>query len=118
MVSHALSLDMRKGGTVRGRVTVRLGESRTQKVVATLTDGGAPYAPGCDLARLLARMRGGALIDAAATVSGDAAIATLPVEALAAPDRSRTAYIQLEWADGRTETTEDFELIVLNGGTE
>lgn len=118
MASHALALDMRKGGTVRERVTVRLGESRTQKVAATLTDGGAPYAPACDSARLLARMEGGARIDVAATVSDATATATLPVEALDAPDRSRVAYIQLEWSDGRTETTEDFDLIVLNGGTE
>lgn len=118
MINHALALDMRKGGIARKRVTVRLGESRTQKVAATLTDGGAPYAPACDSARLLARMEGGAHIDVTATVSGTTSTAVLPVEALDAPDRSRAAYIQLEWPDGSTETTEDFDLIVLNGGTE
>lgn len=118
MISHALSLDMRKGGTLRPRVTVRLGESRTQKVVAALTDGGAPYAPGCDSARLLARMRSGALVEAAATVAGDTVTAVLPVGDLKAPDRSRVAYIELAWDDGSRETTEDLEMTILNGGTE
>ncbi len=116
MINHALDLDMRKGGALRPRVAVRLGESRTQRVVAALMNGGASYVPGCDSARLLARMRSGALLEAAATVVEDTVAATLPVGDLKAPDRSRVAYIELAWADGRTETTEDFEMTILDGG--
>lgn len=113
MINHAVALDMRKGGVIRPCLTVRLGESRTQKVVAALTDGGAPYAPGCDSARLLARMSGGALMEAEAAVSGSTATTTLPVETLDASGRSRVAYFEFAWEDGYAETTEDFELIVL-----
>ncbi len=116
MIEHVVALDMRKGtGRPAQLVTVRLGESRTQRVVAALTDAGAPYAPGCDSARLLARMRSGARLDAAATVSSSEVSAVLPLGDLTAPDRSRAAYFQLEWADGRTETTEDFDIDVIGG---
>lgn len=113
MINHALTLDMRKSGVIRPRLTVRLGESRTQKVVAALTDGGAPYSPDCDSARLLARMDGGALMEAEAAVSRSSATATLPVGTLGASGRSRVAYFEFAWEDGLTETTEDFELVVL-----
>lgn len=53
MINHAISLDMRKRpGTVPQRVTVRRGETQTQKVTAALTTDGVVYTPTYQSARL------------------------------------------------------------------
>ena len=91
MINHAIALDMRKRpGTVPQRVTVRRGETQTQKITASLTVDGATYTPTCT-----------------ASVS-----ATLAPETVNGTGKCRLAYFEF-YANGASETTEDFALVIL-----
>lgn len=83
MINHAIALDMRKRpGTVPQRVTVRRGETQTQKITASLTVDGATYIPTCQLARLCVLHADGTWARCAATVGTASVSATLAPEAV------------------------------------
>ncbi len=114
MINHTIALDMRKRpGRVPPRLTLRRGESQTQKVTATLTDGGAAYTPTYQSARLCVLHAGGTWSRVAATVGTASVTATLPSEALNGAGRCRLAYFEFYSSNGYSETTENIELVIL-----
>lgn len=114
MINHAISLDMRKRpGTVPQRVTVRRGETQTQRVTATLTTDGAAYTPTYQSARLCVLHADGTWARCAATVGTVSVSATLAPEAVNGTGRCRLAYFEFYSANGASETTEDFALVIL-----
>ena len=113
MISHAIALDMRKRpGTVPQRVTVRRGETQTQRVTATLTTDGAAYTPTYQSARLCVLHADGTWARCAATVGTGSVSATLAPEAVNGVGKCRLAYFEF-YANGASETTEDFALVIL-----
>lgn len=113
MINHAIALDMRKRpGTVPQRVTVRRGETQTQKITASLTVDGATYAPTCQLARLCVLHADGTWARCSATVGTASVSATLAPEAVNGTGKCRLAYFEF-YANGASETTEDFALVIL-----
>lgn len=113
MINHAIALDMRKRpGTVPQRVTVRRGETQTQKITAALTVDGATYTPTCQLARLCVLHADGTWARCAATVGTASVSATLAPEAVNGTGKCRLAYFEF-YANGASETTEDFALVIL-----
>lgn len=113
MITHAIALDMRKRpGTVPQRVTVRRGETQTQKVTATLTTDGAAYTPTYQSARLCVLHADGTWARCAATVGTASVSATLAPEAVNGTGKCRLAYFEF-YANGASETTEDFALVIL-----
>lgn len=114
MINHAISLDMRKRpGTIPQRVTVRRGETKTQRVTATLTTDGAAYTPTYQSARLCVLHADGTWARCAATVGTVSVSATLAPEAVNGTGRCRLAYFEFYSANGASETTEDFALVIL-----
>lgn len=113
MITHAIALDMRKRpGTVPQRVTVRRGETQTQKITASLTVDGATYTPTCQLARLCVLHADGTWARCSATVGTASVSATLAPEAVNGTGKCRLAYFEF-YANGASETTEDFALVIL-----
>ncbi len=113
MINHAISLDMRKRpGTVPQRVTVRRGETQTQKVTAALTTDGAAYTPTYQSARLCVLHADGTWARCSATVGTGTVSATLAPEAVNGTGKCRLAYFEF-YANGASETTEDFALVIL-----
>lgn len=113
MINHAISLDMRKRpGTVPQRVTVRRGETQTQKVTAALSTDGAAYTPTYQSARLCVLHADGTWARCAATVGTSSVSATLAPEAVNGVGKCRLAYFEF-YANGASETTEDFALVIL-----
>lgn len=114
MINHAIALDMRKRpGTVPQRVTVRRGETQTQRITASLTVDGATYTPTCQLARLCVLHADGTWARCSATVGNGAVSATLPPPAVNGVGRCRLAYFEFCSGDSASETTEDFALVIL-----
>ena len=114
MINHAISLDMRKRpGTIPQRVTVRRGETQTQRVTATLTTDGAAYTPTYQSARLCVLHADGTWARCAATVGTVSVSATLAPESVNGTGRCRLAYFEFYSANGASETTEDFALVIL-----
>lgn len=114
MINHAISLDMRKRpGTVPQRVTVRRGETQTQKITASLTVDGATYTPTCQLARLCVLHADGTWARCSATVGTGTVSVTLPPQAVNGAGRCRLAYFEFCSGDSAYETTEDFALVIL-----
>lgn len=112
MINHAIALDMRKRpGTVPQRVTVRRGETQTQKITASLTVDGATYTPTCQLARLCVLHADGTWARCSATVGNGTVSVTLPPQAVNGAGKCRLAYF--EFCDSGSETTEDFALVIL-----
>lgn len=113
MINHAIALDMRKRpGTVPQRVTVRRGETQTQKVTAALSTDGAAYTPTYQSARLCVLHADGTWARCAATVGTASVSATLAPEAVNGVGKCRLAYFEF-YANGASETTEDFALVIL-----
>lgn len=114
MITHAISLDMRKRpGTVPQRVTVRRGETQTQKITASLTVDGATYTPTCQLARLCVLHADGTWARCSATVGTGTVSVTLPPQAVNGVGKCRLAYFEFCSGDSASETTEDFALVIL-----
>ncbi len=114
MINHTLSLDMRKQhGHVPPRLTMRRGESQTQKITASLTDNGTAYSPTYQSARLCLLHADGTWARCAAAVSGSIATATLPSDMLNSAGRCRLAYFEFYSSNGYSETTENIELVIL-----
>ena len=114
MINHALSLDMRKRtGTVPSRLTLRRGESQTQKITAALTDNGTAYTPTYQSARLCILHAGGTWARCSATVGTASVTATLASDMLNGAGRCRLAYFEFYSSNGYAETTENFELVIL-----
>lgn len=114
MISHAIALDMRKRpGTVPQRVTVRRGETQTQKITASLTVDGATYTPTCQLARLCVLHADGTWVRCSATVGNGTVSVTLPPQAVNGVGKCRLAYFEFCSGDSASETTEDFALVIL-----
>lgn len=112
MINHAIALDMRKRpGTVPQRVTVRRGETQTQKITASLTVDGATYTPTCQLARLCVLHADGTWARCSATVGTGTVSVTLPPQAVSGAGKCRLAYF--EFCGTGSETTEDFALVIL-----
>lgn len=113
MINHAIALDMRKRpGTVPQRVTVRRGETQTQKVTAALSTDGTAYTPTYQSARLCVLHSDGTWARCAATVGTASVSATLAPEAVNGVGKCRLAYFEF-YANGASETTEDFALVIL-----
>lgn len=114
MINHAIALDMRKRpGTVPQRVTVRRGETQTQKITASLTTDGTAYTPAYQSARLCVLHADGTWARCAATVGTASVSATLAPEAVNGVGKCRLAYFEFYSANGASETTEDFALVIL-----
>ncbi len=114
MIEHDIALDMRKQpGRVPPRLTMRRGESRTQKITATLTDGGEAYSPTYQNARLCLLHADGTWARCDATVSGSTVTATLGSEMLNGAGHCRLAYFEFYSSNGYSETTENIELVIL-----
>ncbi len=114
MISHTLSLDMRKRtGTVPPRLTMRRGESQTQKITAALTDNGTAYTPTYQSARLCILHENGTWARCSATVGTASVTATLTSDMLNGAGRCRLAYFEFYSSNGYSETTENFELVIL-----
>ncbi len=114
MINHTVTLDMRKQpGHVPPRLTMRRGESQTQKITANLTDNGAAYTPTYQSARLCILHAGDTWARCAATVSGPTVTATLTSDMLNGAGRCRMAYFEFYSSNGYSETTENIELVIL-----
>lgn len=114
MINHQIALDMvKRPGTVPQRVTVRRGETQTQKITASLTVDGATYTPTCQLARLCVLHADGTWARCSATVGTGTVSVTLPPEAVNGAGRCRLAYFEFCSGDSASETTEDFALVIL-----
>ena len=114
MINHAISLDMRKQpGAVPPRLTMRRGESQTQKITAALTDNGTAYTPTYQSARLCILHADGTWARCAATVGTASVTATLASDMLNGAGRCRLAYFEFYSSNGYSETTESFELVIL-----
>lgn len=113
MINHAIALDMvKRPGTVPQRVTVRRGETQTQKVTAALSADGTAYAPTYQSARLCVLHADGTWARCSATVGTASVSATLAPEAVNGVGKCRLAYFEF-YANGASETTEDFALVIL-----
>lgn len=114
MIEHVIYLDMRKRpGQVPPRVTVRRGESQTQKITANLAMDGSAYTPTYVDARLRVLHEDGTWAVCPATKGTGTASATLPSSCLNGAGRCRLAYFEFSSSSGYSETTEGFELVIL-----
>ena len=114
VISHAISLDMRKEpARVPPRLTMRRGESQTQKITASLADDGTAYTPTYQSARLCILHADGTWARCAATVGMASVTATLASDMLNGAGRCRLAYFEFYSSNGYSETTENFELVIL-----
>ncbi len=114
MLTHSITLDMRKEpGIVPPRVTVRRGESLTQKIVASLTDNGTSYAPSYQNARLCILHANGTWARCSAAISSSTVTVTLTSAMLNGAGRAKLAYFEFYSSNGYAETTEGFELVIL-----
>ena len=114
MINHTIALDMRKQpGTVPQRLTMRRGESQTQKITASLTDDGTAYTPTYQSARLCLLHADGTWARCSATVGTASVTATLASDMLNGAGRCRLAYFEFYSSNGYSETTENFELVIL-----
>ena len=114
MINHTIALDMRKQpGTVPPRLTMRRGESQTQKITASLTDDGTAYTPTYQSARLCLLHADGTWARCSATVGTASVTATLASDMLNGAGRCRLAYFEFYSSNGYSETTENFELVIL-----
>lgn len=111
MQTYEISLDMKKApGRIERTVTVRRGDNDTQRVEASITAGGQPYAPR-GAARLDIMHADGTWARCSASVSGSTAACTLPSEALNGTGRCRAAHFV--FTDGaKVESTEGFALVI------
>lgn len=115
MINHTIALDMRKQpGTVPQRLTMRRGESQTQKITAALTDNGTAYTPTYQGARLCLLHANGTWARGSATVGTASVTATLASDMLNGAGRCRLAYFEFYSTNGYSETTESFELVILD----
>ena len=115
MINHTIALDMRKQpGTVPQRLTMRRGESQTQKITAALTDDGTAYTPTYQGARLCLLHADGTWARGSATVGTASVTATLASDMLNGAGRCRLAYFEFYSTNGYSETTESFELVILD----
>lgn len=113
MINHQIALDMvKRPGTVQQRVTVRRGETQTQKVTAALSADGTAYTPTYQSARLCVLHADGTWARCSATVGTASVSATLAPEAVNGVGKCRLAYFEF-YANGASETTEDFALVIL-----
>lgn len=113
MINHQIALDMvKRPGTVPQRVTVRRGETQTQKVTAALSADGTAYTPTYQSARLCVLHADGTWARCSATVGTASVSATLAPEAVNGVGKCRLAYFEF-YANGASETTEDFALVIL-----
>lgn len=113
MINHQIALDMvKRPGTVPQRVTVRRGETQTQKVTAALSADGTAYTPTYQSARLCVLHADGTWARCSATVGTASVSATLAPEAVNGAGKCRLAYFEF-YANGASETTEDFALVIL-----
>lgn len=113
MINHQIALDMvKRPGTVPQRVTVRRGETQTQKITASLTVDGAAYTPTYQSARLCVLHADGTWARCSATMGTASVSATLAPEAVNGVGKCRLAYFEF-YANGASETTEDFALVIL-----
>lgn len=114
MIEQTLYLDMRKEpGRVPPRATVRRGEANTQKITAQLTMDGAAYTPTYSDARLRVLHEDGTWAVCSATKGTASVTATLPGNCLNGAGRCRLAYFEFSSTNGYAETTEGFELVIL-----
>ena len=114
MINHTIALDMRKRtGTTPQRLTMRRGESQTQKITAALTDNGTAYTPTYQSARLCLLHADGTWARCSATVGTASVTATLASDMLNGAGRCRLAYFEFYSSNGYSETTENFELVIL-----
>lgn len=112
MINHTLSLDMCKQlGRTPQRLVMRRGESETQHVEATITDGGEPYEPTLPRARLCLLHADNTWARCEAAVDGNIVSVTFSSEMLNAEGLCRTAYFEF-LGDGKSETTEGFQLLI------
>ncbi len=114
MIEQTIYLDMRKEpGRVPPRATVRRGEANTQKITACLTLDGADYTPAYSDARLRILHEDGTWAVCSATKGTASVTATLPSNCLNGAGRCRLAYFEFSSTNGYVETTEGFELVIL-----
>ena len=114
MIEQTLYLDMRKEpGRVPPRATVRRGEANTQKITAQLPMDGAAYTPTYSDARLRVLHEDGTWAVCSATKGTASVTATLPGNCLNGAGRCRLAYFEFSSTNGYAETTEGFELVIL-----
>lgn len=114
MATFELTLDVRKSTRIiQQQVVVRQWESGTETIVAKTTNDGAPYASRCPSARLDILHSDGTWARVEATKAGDTVTVTLPGEAIPVYGVCRLAHFVLFDADGNNETTEDFELRII-----
>ena len=114
MITHNISLDMRKRpGVVPPRITLRRGESQTQKIMATITDDGTAYSSTYTSARLCILHADGTWARVTATRSENTVYATLDSAAINGTGRCRLAYFEFYSSNGYYETTQNFELVIL-----
>lgn len=115
MINHTIALDMRKRpGTIPPRVTLRRGESQTQKITAALTDDGTAYSPTYTSARLCILHADGTWARCSATVGTASVTVTLASDMLNGAGRCRLAYFEFYSSNGYSETTENIELVILD----
>lgn len=113
MIEHPITLDVTKRvGSIPPCVTVRVGDVGSQVVVASLINGGEPYDPDADSARLDVLKADGTWCRCTAEVTGSVARCELPPQAVSSPGTARLAYFVLNSGDA-AESTEGFELRVL-----
>ena len=112
MVDHDIELDVKKRtGAVPPCVTVRVGDTGSQTIRASLTNGGAVFEPG-GTARLDILKADGTWCRCVASLDGSVAECTLPSEALSSPGTARLAHFVIVDGD-ETASTEGFTLRVL-----
>lgn len=113
MIEHPITLDVTKRvGSIPPCVTVRVGDVGSQVVVASLINGGEPYDPDADSARLDVLKADGTWCRCTAEVTGSVARCELPPQAVSSPGTARLAYFVFNSGDA-AESTEGFELRVL-----
>ena len=112
MVDHDIELDVKKRtGAVPPCVTVRVGDTGSQTIRASLTNGGAVFEPD-GTARLDILKADGTWCRCVASLDGSVAECTLPSEALSSPGTARLAHFVIVDGD-ETASTEGFTLRVL-----
>lgn len=112
MVDHDIELDVKKRtGAVPPCVTVRVGDTGSQTIRASLTNGGAVFEPD-GTARLDILKADGTWCRCVASLDRSVAECTLPSEALSSPGTARLAHFVIVDGD-ETASTEGFTLRVL-----
>ncbi len=113
MVTHSIALEINKRTTrVPPRVVVRVGDVDTQVISAQITNDGKEYSSTLSSVRLDVLHEDGTWARCSASKSGSKVECTLPSEATSSPGRCRLAHFVF-YADGKVESTEGFELVIL-----